>query len=824
MKKNEITLDFKIEGMTCSTCANTVEKKLDSVEGVTIANVNIATEKGHVVFDSSVVDETSIYKAVSDAGYKAIENVVNNIEKVTLRVDNMTCSTCAFNIEKVLDSLDGIKTANVNFAVEKVTIEYDKSLLRLIDIQKSVSEIGYEVKLDNEDNTVDEDEIKIKKAAKKMWISIALTSTIMVIMLIHMFLTPVPGYLFITATLGIPIIFGTGLHVHIGSFKALRNWSPNMDVLVTLGSLPPYLIGLLGFFIPVTTFIEMATTIMTFHLIGKYLEIKAKGRASQAIKKLLEMGAKTAKVIVDGKEIEVPVADLQVGDIMVVRPGEKVPTDGIIIEGKGLLDESMATGESMPVKRTIGDELIGATINKQGLLKVEVSKIGKDTFLSQVVKMMEECQGSKVPIQEFADRITGYFVPAIMIITLLTFISFNLFPEFHLGIVQWGSGFLPWVNPELSPLTLSFITATAVLVISCPCALGLGTPTALMVGSGMGAEKGILIRNGEAIQTFKSVTAIAFDKTGTITKGKPEVTDIVSFNETSESDILYYSAAVEHASEHPLSNAIVEKAKSNNIDIDDVKDFEVIVGMGVKGNVKTKNVLIGNRKLMDTYEIDHSKIESDMIKLEEEAKTAMIMAVNKKIVAIIAVADPIKQESAQTIELLTKMGLTTVMITGDNQRTANAIGRKVGITHVVSEVLPDGKVDEVKRLQEKYGTVAMVGDGINDAPALKQANVGIAIGTGTDIAIEAADVTLVRGELTGIVSSIRLSKAIFRKIKENYFWAWIYNAVFIPIAVIGLLHPLIGAAAMALSSLNVVYNSLRLKKKDIEPKLDLTTI
>ncbi|MGS0973284.1 MAG: heavy metal translocating P-type ATPase [Candidatus Izemoplasmataceae bacterium] len=824
MKKNENTLDFKIEGMTCSTCANTVEKKLDSLEGVTIANVNIATEKGHVVFDSTVVDETSIYKAVSDAGYKAIENVVNNIEKVTLKVDNMTCSTCAFNIEKVLDSLEGIKTANVNFAVEKVTIEYDKSLLRLIDIQKSVSEIGYEVRLDNDDNTVDEDEIKIKKAAKKMWISIALTSTIMIIMLIHMFLTPVPGYLFITATLGIPIIFGTGLHVHKGSFKALRNWSPNMDVLVTLGSLPPYLIGLLGFFIPVTTFIEMATTIMTFHLIGKYLEIKAKGRASQAIKKLLEMGAKTAKVIIDGKEIEVPVADLQVGDIMVVRPGEKVPTDGVIIDGKGLLDESMATGESMPVKRTIGDELIGATINKQGLLKVEVSKIGKDTFLSQVVKMMEECQGSKVPIQEFADRITGYFVPAIMIITLLTFISFNVFPGFHLGIVQWGSGFLPWVNPELSPLTLSFITATAVLVISCPCALGLGTPTALMVGSGMGAEKGILIRNGEAIQTFKSVTAIAFDKTGTITKGKPEVTDIVSFNDTSETDILYYSAAVEHASEHPLSNAIVEKAKSNNIDIDDVKDFEVIVGMGVKGKVKAKNILIGNRKLMDSYEIDHSQIESDMIKLEEEAKTAMIMAINNKIVAIIAVADPIKQESAQTIELLNKMGLTTVMITGDNQRTANAIGRKVGITHVVSEVLPDGKVDEVKRLQKIYGTVAMVGDGINDAPALKQANVGIAIGTGTDIAIEAADVTLVRGELTGIVSSIRLSKAIFRKIKENYFWAWIYNAVFIPIAVIGLLHPLIGAAAMALSSLNVVYNSLRLKKIDIEPKLDLTSV
>jgi len=819
MKKTDNTLDFKIDGMTCSTCANTVEKKLDSLEGVSIANVNIATEKGHVVFDSTKIDESKIYAAVSEAGYKAVINKESSIEKVTMRVDNMTCSSCAISIEKILDTLEGVVSANVNFAVEKVTIEYDKNQLRLVDIQNKVSEIGYEIKLESTNEDVDEDEIKIKKAAKKMWISIGLSTLIMIIMVVHMFITPVPGYLAITAILGIPIIFGTGLHVHKGSFKALRNWNPNMDVLVTLGSLPPYLIGLLGFFIPVTTFIEMATTIMTFHLIGKYLEIRAKGRASQAIKKLLEMGAKTAKVIIDGKEVEMPVSDLQVGDIMVVRPGEKVPTDGIIIEGKGLLDESMATGESMPVKRVVGDELIGATINKQGLLKVEVSKIGKDTFLSQVVKMMEECQGSKVPIQEFADRITGYFVPAIMIITLLTFISFNLFPGFHLGIVEWGARFLPWVNPDLSPLTLSFITATAVLVISCPCALGLGTPTALMVGSGMGAEKGILIHNGEAIQTFKSVTAVAFDKTGTITKGKPEVTDIISYNNTSNSDILFYSASVEHGSEHPLSNAIVEKAEIEGIKIDNVKDFEVIVGMGVKGTVKKQNVLIGNRKLMTTNDIEYSTIESDLIKLEEEAKTAMIMALENKIVAVIAVADPIKEESAQAIELLTKMGLTTVMITGDNKRTANAIGRKVGITHVVAEVLPDGKVDEVKRLQEKFGTVAMVGDGINDAPALKQANVGIAIGTGTDIAIEAADVTLVRGELTGIVSAIRLSRAIFRKIKENYFWAWIYNAVFIPIAVIGLLHPLIGAAAMAMSSLNVVYNSLRLKKQDIEPKL-----
>jgi len=552
-------------------------------------------------------------------------------------------------------------------------------------------------------------------------------------------------------------------------------------------------------------------------LIGKYLEVRAKGRASQAIKKLLQMGAKTAKIIVDGEEIEVPVKDLQTGDIMVIRPGEKVPTDGVVIDGNGLLDESMATGESMPVKRKKGDEVIGATINKQGLLKVQVTKVGKDTFLSQVIKMMEECQGSKVPIQEFADRVTGYFVPAIMIITIGTFISFNIFPEFHLRIIEWGATFLPWVNPDLSPLTLAFITSTAVLVISCPCALGLGTPTALMVGSGMGAEKGILIRNGEAIQTFKEVTTIAFDKTGTITKGKPEVTDLVMVDGIEEKEFLYYAGTIEKGSEHPLAHAIVEKAKDDKIKLGDVIDFNAIVGMGVIGFIDGEKVLVGNRRLMKENQVPYEAYEQELIRLEDEAKTAMLLAKDKQLLGIVAVADPIKEDSAQAIAMLESMGINTAMITGDNKRTAAAIGEKVGISHVISEVLPDGKVEEVERLQKKYGTVAMVGDGINDAPALKQANVGIAIGTGTDIAIEAADVTLVRGELSGIISAIKLSRAIFRKIRENYFWAWIYNAVFIPVAVMGLLHPMIGAAAMAVSSLNVVYNSLRLKKKDIEP-------
>lgn len=811
-------IGFKVEGMSCSSCANNIQKKLNTLEGIINANINIATEKGQVEYNSDQIAVKTILTAVEDLGYKAILDEDIETEKVTLKIKGMTCTSCANKIEKTLNNIDGIITANVNFAVEKVTIGYNPKEIRLIDIQKKINGLGYELILEeSEDDSIDEDEVKVKKTEKIMKISIFFTSAIMGLMIIHMFIRPIPAYLPITVVLGFPIIFGTGWHVHVGSWKALKNKSPNMDVLVSLGSLPPYLIGLLGFFIPVQAFIEMATTIMTFHLIGKYLEVRAKGRASQAIKKLLQMGAKTAKIIVDGEEIEISIKELQVGDIMVIRPGEKIPTDGIVIEGSSLIDESMATGESMPVKREKGNEVIGATINKQGLLQVKVTKVGKDTFLSQVIKMMEECQGSKVPIQEFADRITGYFVPAIIIITIGTFISFNLFPEFHLSIIRWGASFLPWINPNLTPLTLAFITATAVLVISCPCALGLGTPTALMVGSGMGAEKGILIRNGEAIQTLKDVKTIAFDKTGTITKGKPEVTDLFVVDDVNEKELLYYASTIEKGSEHPLAHAIVEKAISENIVTGKVLDFNAIVGMGVIGIIDEATILVGNRKLMKDHKVSYEAYEEELIRLEEEAKTAMLIAKDSKLLGIIAVADPIKEDSAQAIAGLEKMGIITAMITGDNKRTAAAIGKKVGISHVISEVLPEGKVEEIVRLQQQYGTVAMVGDGINDAPALKQANVGIAIGTGTDIAIEAADVTLVRGELSDIISAIKLSKAIFRKIKENYFWAWFYNVLFIPMAMFGLLHPMLGASAMAISSLNVVYNSLRLKKVDISP-------
>lgn len=812
-------ISFSIEGMSCSSCAMKIQKKLDSLDGIITSSINIATEKGQVEFDTKIINQEEISKTIDKLGYKVKTSELQKFETVSLKIKGLSCTACANKTEKTLALINGVKQANVNFATEKVTIEYDPAKVRLNDMKRSVYKLGYELSIEaEEDMDIDEDEQKIKKTGNTMKISLVLTSAIMGLMMIHMFVTPIPGYFIMTVTLGFPIIFGTGWHVHQASFKALRNKSPNMDVLVTLGSLPPYLIGLLGFVYPIQTFIEMATTIMTFHLIGKYLEEKAKGRASQAIKKLLQMGAKTAKIIVDGEEIEIPIKELQVGDIMFIRPGEKIPTDGNVIEGSSTVDESMATGEPMPVKKVIGDEVIGATVNKQGLLYVRATKVGKDTFLSQVIKMVEECQGSKVPIQEFADRITGHFVPAIILLTLGVFISFNLFPLFHLRIIQWGANFLPWVNPTLSPFTLAFVTATAVLVIACPCALGLGTPTALMVGSGIGAEKGILIRNGEAIQTFKDVKAIAFDKTGTITKGKPEVTDIVTTN-GEDKYILYIAGTIEKGSEHPLAHAITEKAKSNKIGLGEVNNFNAVLGMGVEGIIDGEKVLVGNRKLMKESNIPYEDYESDLIRLEEEAKTAIMVAIGARFLGIIAVADPIKEESAIAIAELESMGIKTAMITGDNKRTAAAIGKKVGISHVISEVMPDGKVEEIIRLQNQYNIVAMVGDGINDAPALKQSNVGIAIGTGTDIAIEAADVTLVRGELTGVISAIKLSKAIFKKIKENYFWAWFYNAIAIPVAMFGLLHPMIGASAMAISSLNVIYNSLRLKKVNINPSL-----
>lgn len=811
----KVTLE--IEGMSCASCALGIEKSVAKLEGVKAVNVNFASQKANIQFNPEKIAVSDLVRAVEKSGYKVFKKSEKDEQGQTLsfKIGGMHCSSCANTLEKKLVQASGVENASVNFASESAAVTYNPDIADLSGLKNIVKDAGYEI-VENIDIEEKEDK-SVTVAKKRMVVTGSLSAVMMVLMVANMFFFSILGYLYITILIGFPVVFIYGLHVHKAAIRALLNKSPNMDVLVSLGSAPPFLLGFLGIFFPVQTFVEMATTIMTFHLIGKYLETRAKGRASQAIKKLIHLGAKTARIIEDGKEQEIAISELRIGQVIVVRPGEKVPTDGIVLEGSSTVDESMATGESMPVKRQKGDEVIGATINKQGLLKVRVTKIGNETFLAQVIKMVEECQGSKVPIQEFADRITGYFVPAIIALTVLTFVSFNIFPAFHLSIIEWGAQFLPWVNPDLSTWTLSFITATAVLVIACPCALGLGTPTALMVGSGMGAERGILIRNGEAIQTLKSIHCVAFDKTGTITKGKPGLTDIYVSDGIDENQMLCLAAGVENGSEHPLSFSITEAAEKRGINYGEVKEFQALSGKGVSGLIDGKRVVIGNTTLMADSNIDYSKYLKRITDLEDQAKTAMIVAVEEKMWGIIAVADSIKEDSAQAIRELESMGITTVMITGDNKRTAMAIAKGAGISRVVAEVLPEGKVEEVIRLQEEYGMVAMVGDGINDAPAMKQANVGIAIGTGTDIAIEAADVTLVRGELSAIISSIKLSRETFRKIKENYFYAWAYNTVAIPIAMLGLLHPMIGVAAMSMSSLNVVYNSLRLKKRDINP-------
>ncbi len=731
--------------------------------------------------------------------------------KKTFLIEGMHCASCARNIEISIKKIKGVESVSVNFATSKAHIEYNSERISFQKIIDAIKESGYRV-VKNEKSLENAEEKEYREAKKKVWLSGIFTTIIMVLMMIDMFVFDIPYYFPIIVFLGIPIIFFAGWKTHISAFKSVIRLSPNMDTLVSLGSIVPYTLSLLAFFFPVQAFVEMATTILTLHLVGRYLEAKARGKASDAIRKLISLGAKKARILVNGVEKEIPIEDLRVGDIMIVKPGEKIPTDGEIIKGESSIDESMATGESFPLEKHKGDSVLGSTINKNGLLQIKATKVGKDTFLSQIIKLVEECQGSKIPIQEFADRITGYFVPTILLLALGAFASWLLFPNFHIAIVEFFN--LPWSNPSAPILTLAILAATAVLVISCPCALGLATPTALMVGSGLGAQRGILIRKGEAIQTMKDIKLIVFDKTGTITKGKPEVTDIVELG-MEKDEILLYAASLENSSEHPLASAIIEKAKSMGIKLKEVKKFKAISGMGIEGIINKKNVLVGNRKFLDAKKIQYKKFINEQEKLEDEAKTAMFVIINAKVKGIIAVADTLKENSKKAVQEIEKMGIKTAMITGDNQRTAKAIAKKIGIDYVISDVLPQGKVEEVIELQKKYGLVAMVGDGINDAPALKQANVGIAMGTGTDVAIEAADITIVRGDISLVASSIRLSNATFRKIKQNYFWAWFYNAVAIPAAFLGLLHPMIGAAAMAASSLNVVLNSLRLKKAKI---------
>ncbi|SFR44438.1 Cu+-exporting ATPase [Marinobacter daqiaonensis] len=739
-----------------------------------------------------------------------------------LIVPGMGSDHCAGIVSKTIRRLEGIDDVSTNLAAHrvKVTARYDGPDAE--NLRKAVEGAGYDVAAISRDDDADQEsetaieEAYLQQARRRLWIAAIPTTLIMLLMIPHMFWQPVPGYLAIIALLAFPVVFlFGGAATHKASWRSLKNGTFNMDVLISMGSLPPYIIGLVGFVYPMTSFIEMAATIMTFHLVGRYLETKAKGKASEAIRRLLTMGAKTARVERNGEEVEIPVRELAPGDIMIVRPGDKVPTDGEVVDGESHLDESIATGESVPVYKSTGDTVIGATINKEGRLRVKATRVGGDTFLAQVVKLIDEAQGSRVPIQEFADRMTGRFVPLVLVIALGSLLVWLFAADALRPILEWGGAFLPWVDPAAPTPVLAILAAIAVLVIACPCALGLATPTALMVGSGVGAERGILIRSGEAIQTFKDIKVMVLDKTGTITRGEPKLTDVVAAEGVSETELLELAATVENASEHPIARAIVEGARERGIRPGDVLDFRSTGARGVSGRVGDRTVLIGNRRLLEEEGVTGLDALSERLHdLESQGRTAVIVARDSQAYGIVAVADTLKDESVDAIKAMHEHGLHVVMITGDNERAAQAVAREVGIDEVRAGVLPEGKVDAIRELQKKYGNhVAMVGDGINDAPALKQANVGIAIGAGADVAIEAADVTLVRGELSGVVDAMVLSRATFRKIVENLVWASGYNAAAIPIAAAGLLHPMIGVVAMTASSLSVIGNSMLLRRR-----------
>ena len=748
--------------------------------------------------------------------------------KATLQIDGMHCAGCANAVDKQLENLEGVKSATVNLATESAVVEYDGEI-SMDDFAEAVSKAGYTLvrddsKTKSKAEQVEEREQKKFDTAKNNMIWSWVPTIIMLLWMLPMWIA---DYMFLgPAGMEIGMILLSGFAIFVPGWETVKsawklsvNLSPNMDVLIAIGALASLSTGFvklaheLGYGPDFHSFAMIGGMIMAFHLTGRFIETKAKGSASQAIRKLLTLGAKEASVLRDGEEVKIPVKELKVGDVMLVRPGEKIPTDGEVIEGSSSVDESIATGESMPVEKSKGDEVIGATLNTNSVLKVKATKVGNETFLNQVIRLVEEAQGSKIPIQDFADQVTKVFVPVVLALALTTLAAWLVFPSFFGGIVEWASAFIPWVNPELGSTALAFYAMIAVLVIACPCALGLATPTALMVGSGLGAENGILIRKGEAIQRMKDVNAIVLDKTGTITKGKPAVTDVILIGNTDKSKLLKLAASVENNSEHPLARAVVNHARKENIDLADVSEFEAITGKGVQGRLNDIQIGVGTPALMEKVGVNiTSEISTKRQELEENAKTAVLVSFDGEVRGILGIADELKEDSKAAIQELKKLGLKTIMLTGDNQKTARAIANQVGIDEVIAEVLPDQKSNEVKKLQEAGEVVAMVGDGINDAPALTLADVGIAIGTGTDVAIESGDIVLVKGDLSAVIRAINLSKKTFTKIKQNLFWAFFYNLIMIPLAFVGWLHPLLAEAAMAFSSINVVFNSRRLGK------------
>ncbi|MGG0759069.1 heavy metal translocating P-type ATPase [Bacillus paramycoides] len=794
--------NFQISGMTCAACANRIEKGLKKVEGVQEANVNFALEKTKILYDPTQTNPQKFKEKVESLGYGIVS------DKAEFMVSGMTCAACANRVEKRLNKLDGVSKATVNFALESATVEFNPDEISVNEMKSTITKLGYklEVKSDEQNSSTDHRLQEIERQKKKFIISFVLSFPLLWAMVSHFSFTSfiyLPDMLmnpWVQLALATPVQFIIGGQFYIGAYKALRNKSANMDVLVALGTSAAYFYSVylsiqsIGSSEHMTDlYFETSAVLITLIILGKLFEAKAKGRSSEAIKKLMGLQAKTATVVRDGTEMKILIEEVVAGDIVYVKPGEKIPVDGEIVEGKSAIDESMLTGESIPVDKTIGDVVIGSTMNKNGFLKVKATKVGRDTALAQIIKVVEEAQGSKAPIQRVADQISGIFVPVVVGIAIITFVVWMVF-----------------VTPGDFGGALEKMIA--VLVIACPCALGLATPTSIMAGSGRSAEYGILFKGGEHLEATHRLDTIILDKTGTVTNGKPTLTDVIVADGFEEKEILKLVGAAEKNSEHPLAEAIVEGIKEKGIDIPSSETFEAIPGFGIESVVEGKQLLIGTRRLMMKFNIDIEEVSKSMEELEREGKTAMLIAIDKEYAGIVAVADTVKDTSKAAIARLKKMGLDVVMITGDNTQTAQAIAKQVGIDHVIAEVLPEGKAEEVKKLQASGKRVAMVGDGINDAPALATADIGMAIGTGTDVAMEAADITLIRGDLNSIADAIFMSKTTIRNIKQNLFWALAYNGLGIPIAAFGFLAPWVAGAAMAFSSVSVVFNALRLQR------------